>query len=501
MHFSANPKFVLTDPELFGKDAAEDDTDEVFQAYVMDRPESFSFLDSKNYVRIAKALKGEGKSALLRLVRTRLLQQGEPPIIVAVKGKDVSPILDSTNSDLWTREWKKSILSCVAQQIGSQIGMAWTDDAISLVEEAERTGARERNFVSAVFDRLGKSTSIKRSRLPVASIERLVQRWLAREDSVWVFADDIDENFKNTPADRIKVASFFMAVRDLSATIPQLRIRSAIRPNIWELLVQDFEALSKVRQYVEDLRWSEDDIRDLLAARIRGYLRLTRQDDESGKYLPGHNHINNPTYYMALVFEPWVKWGNADRPMHVPLATLSRRRPRWVLELCREAAKLAHSTGKSLIDLSHVNKCLETYGHNRISDTIAEFSSQCPQVGELIQAFSQQNEEYATSELMTLISKRILQALTPVINGRPASTPLEIAHFLYQVDFITAKRNLGDSIYEHHSYADRPHLLRARTNIDDGVRWEISPAFRQALMIRDATGKILRRPPKDKRGR
>lgn len=156
---------------------------------------------------------------------------------------------------------------------------------------------------------------------------------------------------------------------------------------------------------------------------------------------------------------------------------------------------------------------MDTYGQNRISDTIAEFSSQCPQVGELIQAFSQQKEEYATDELLTLITRRALQAMLPTINGKPAHGALEVAHFLYQIDFITAKRKItddrgkkiiddqGNEKYEHLAYANKPQLLKSRTNIDDGVRWEISPAFRQALLLRDSTGRILRRPPKDLRGR
>ena len=57
-------------------------------------------------------------------------------------------------------------------------------------------------------------------------------------------------------------------------------------------------------------------------------------------------------------------------------------------------------------------------------------------------------------------------------------------------------------------YADRIKDARARTGVDDGVRWEVHPVFRQALEIRDPYGQetapreerlrggIIRRRPK-----
>jgi hypothetical protein len=83
--------------------------------------------------------------------------------------------------------------------------------------------------------------------------------------------------------------------------------------------------------------------------------------------------------------------------------------------------------------------------------------------------------------------------------GQPR--PVDVAAFLFQIGFLSARRNLEDGGYEHLTFADKPDLLRARTNLDDGVRWEIHPVFRQALQMRDAQGRSLRLPPTDRRGR
>jgi hypothetical protein len=492
------PRIDLTAAYLFGNDAAEDEEEDIFLGYVVDRPELKAFLDPSNKICIARAFKGEGKSALLRLVQNRLGRGDDPPLILAATGKQLSPEQTAGDTDAWVRDWKRSILQHIARELGARLGTAWSDDAISLVEEAEQAGFKSRNFISAVFDRLkSPSVPIARERAPIANAEKLVQRWAARTDGIWLFVDDVDENFKNDPGHKLKVASFFIAAREMVNAIPQLRVRAAVRPNTWTTLVLEYEALSKVEQYNVDLRWTEPKLRDVLGARVRGYLVRTSQWEEvaSGR-APSADDL------IAMVFQSPVEWGRKTRPVHVPLVTLSRRRPRWLIELAREAAKAAHAAHRNVVNLADITACLESFGKKRIADTVAEFSSQCPQINELIAAFSRQAEEYSTAELVSTIERRVLQALTPSIVGvMGAPRPVEVAAFLFQIGFLSARRNLEGDEYEHLTYVDKPDLLRARTNIDDGVRWEIHPVFRQALQMRDAAGRSLRVVPGDKRGR
>jgi hypothetical protein len=494
------PRIDLRASDLFGNDAAEDESEDVFRGYAVERPELGTLLDSTRKIGIVRAFKGEGKSALLRLVQAHLASGREAPLLVSVSGKQVSPAGTADDTDAWVREWKRALLQVVARELGSQIGMAWGDDAMSLVEEAEQSGFKSRSLVSAIFDRIkSPAVPVQRERPPVASHEKLVQRWAARTDGIWLVVDDVDENFKNTQQQKTKVASFFIAAREIANSIPQIRLRLAVRPNTWTTLAYEFEALSKVEQYNVELRWTEENLRDLLAARVKGYLVRTKQWDALAGTSGG---IPRPEELIGLVFDSPVAWGGNSRPVHVPLVTLSRRRPRWLIELAREAALAAQTARRGKVALADITGCLESFGKKRIADTVAEFSPQCPQVNELIAAFSRQSEEYATADLIETISRRVLQSVTPTIVGvlgEPRA--MDIAAFLFQIGFLSARRNLADGGYEHLSYSDQPDLLRARTNVDDGVRWEIHPVFRQALQLRDATGKSLRVVPADKRGR
>jgi hypothetical protein len=171
------------------------------------------------------------------------------------------------------------------------------------------------------------------------------------------------------------------------------------------------------------------------------------------------------------------------------------------VELAREAADAAVATGHQRILFDDVKVCLEAFGKKRIADAIAEFSPQCEQLNELLAAFSRQAEEYSTADLMRTIDQRILTSVTPKIIGvlgEPRA--IDVAAFLFQIGFLSARRRLPNNEYQHLSYSDQPSLLAARTNIDDGVRWEIHPVFRQALLLRDADGRPIH-TPKNLRGR
>jgi len=144
------------------------------------------------------------------------------------------------------------------------------------------------------------------------------------------------------------------------------------------------------------------------------------------------------------------------------------------VELCKVAAHHAHP--KRYITLDNMLPQLEAFGRRRIEDTIAEFRSQCPEVGELIDGFVDEAEEYETGELLKLIDNKILSHVNPKIVGVPGTVRArDVAAFLFQIGVVFGRENLQDGSYRHLSYAERPSLLDSRTKLDAGLRWEVHP--------------------------
>lgn len=493
------PRIPLTSASLFGNEAAEDEAEETFHSVLVERREAAEFGDAERPILIVSAYKGEGKSALLRALRSKL-SQDPSLVVVGTNGPGATPNITGGDVSSWNRGWKESLFLLIAVHVGAKLGAAWNDDTIALVEEAEKNGFRRRSVFSAIFDRLSPSLdmggalslSAGRERQGPANVEETLRR--IDPDSlseIWLVVDDIDRNFKNTKQERAKIVGFFDAVREMCNAVPQLRVRSSIRPNVYATVKLHFESLSHVRQYMLPIYWSADEIRAMLARRIEGFLQRSNQIHELR--LPASGPERD-LRLIALVFETPVTWGAKTRPIHVPLYTLSAHRPRWVVELCKVAARHAAARRQTQIHLSDITAEMGEFGSNRRADAVAEFGPQCPELSDLIDAFDGQAAEYSTEELFRLVGDRILTKLTPQIAGvagRP--TEADVASFLFEVGLFFGRRDLGNSEYEHVAFAQKPSLFRSKTNADDGLRWEVHPVFRQALGMRSPSGSEYRK--------
>ena len=158
-----------------------------------------------------------------------------------------------------------------------------------------------------------------------------------------------------------------------------------------------------------------------------------------------------------------------------------------MIELAKLAARNAHGN-RGVIEKSDIIDTLTGFGRTRIDDLAAEYASECPQIREIISGFADGAEDYSTAELHTTIQNRVMQGVPVTLASVGAVTrPTQIAAFLYEIGFLTARKET-DQGYEHFTFSDRPDLLHNRTNLDQGMSWEIHPVFRQALGLRTATG-------------
>lgn len=491
----------LSDPTLFGNDVAEDESDAVFDAYFLHRKEIDLFLNPTEKLRVLSAYRGEGKSAILR--RAAELVKKDQAVSVSVLGSALAPH-EEGDALVLARAWKRNILKHLASEIGARIGMAWSDDAMALVELAEQGGFKEQNIVSAIVDRI-RTDKVTRERLPADAdkAEHVLRRHTRPDQACWFFVDDLDENFENTAEVRKRIAAFFSAARDIANKVPGIRIRACIRPNIWTIVRLEEESLSKVDQYVLTVGWDRTQMRALLAKRIEGYLRRVKPDVLSESCpLTG---ASKDERLIEYAFVEQMEWGYnkvTGKPKHrhpwVIISTLSRLRPRWMIELAKVAADAAVADSSRRIELKHITGKLKEFGRKRIFDLSAEYRSLCPNIRDMINAFSGCGEDYPTDVLIDTIKRRILPGI-PMLGSwfKGKASPKDVAALLFEIGFLTARRDLGNSKYEHLSFAEDPELLHSRSNIDKGMSWEIHPVFRQALGLRRADGSIAKGLPLD----
>ena len=285
----------------------------------------------------------------------------------------------------------------------------------------------------------------------------------------------------NTLIKSHSTSALFSACRYLTQDMKGIRFRASMRTDVWPLIRRYDESLDKMEQYVFDILWYQEDFRRLL------YLRIKHQIEKSGGSLPAvPRHVaaqDAEERVLELIFVPKMNWADKMVDTYKVIYTLSYERPRWAIQLCKLAQAAALRKRHELIEKEDIDDVWGEYGTKRIADLVAEHKHQCPQIEELLNGFRGADRLMPRDRLFAWINNRILNHLTPRIEGENRRVPQEVAFFLYRLGFIVA-RSESPAGYEHYRFDQMPDFLSSRTDDDFGVSWEIHPCYREALDIK-----------------
>lgn len=489
----ATPLIRLGDKTLFGNDAGEDEDESVLVSYFVDQPAFSEFLNPETRLQVARGRKGMGKSALLVRFAHELRENAGEPIIVHLVPSSLAAIKEPPQSEsavVLENYWKQVICAAINMELANEIGFAWKDDDIVLVETAELTGFRGQNIVGALVSRMvSKLTlgAIEVANKPktAANHEQLLQRvsQTNSERQVWFLLDDIDTKFQNTSQQQSFVAAFFSAARFLVRNVEGLGIRATVRTDVWGSL-RAAEDLDKFEQYITEIQWSGPQQKEILANRILGYIKRNHPDSEISRNWRIDSHGDA---LIELVFARRMRWGKSTAPSTQILRVLGSGRPRWMAQLCRLAGVEATKVHSRYIGIQEINQVMGEFGRRRLSDLYKEHQHQFADLKRLIESFSNGPRHYSTVDLLARITTNYIKirgaVSIPEVDGHAYRDSWQLAHFIYKCGFISG-HNAADAsldVPEFVSYDARPDLLEVGNNLDDGMTWEIQPAYRRIL--------------------
>lgn len=478
----------LADPELFGNEAGEDEDAAVLDSYFIRKPEFEQFYSVRSRLGFVRSRKGMGKSALLTHTHYQRQLSDEGDLLIYIKASDLlalQTVKGESPAEL-IYGWQQRICTRINLELGATLKLGFTDDSILLIESAELAGFRSRNITGALIDRLkvkGLGTDLERQRTAMGDSQKTLARILDSKDvNVWLFVDDVDATFINSNIERLKTSTFFSACRNLVNSVNGLHIRASVRLDVWSILANHDEALDKCEQYMLDLHWSTEETGRILENKIISYLLRYYPDDR--RFISWKEHQNRDAIRRFIFKEPFI-WAGRPLESFRPIHILSAGRPRWAAQLCKMAGREAFRKNLSLIAMSDVAPVMKAYGGFRIADLYKEHLHQCPQLDSLIEVFSGGKPRFTTSEMLATITQAIRHRGMPVIDGLPAANgSLTVAHFLYRIGFIDARDEQDVTGLGFVKFEDRPNLLTTTVNLDDGLSWEVHPAYRDVLRIR-----------------
>lgn len=463
---------------LFGHEAAEDETIERLKTYYL-KTEVYNSMKSQIPLLILVGHKGVGKSALLKVLSVEDDEENRIPI--TVQPNDIFNLDVSTENFLEKIEtWKNGLSSIIFNKLVTSL-----NSRLSTKKDNNNLFNWIQKFNDVLSGILGKKISDLQSQkiaLSSAEFTLLLKNSIFREKQVVVYLDDLDRGWENTKNDVKNLSAMLNAVRDLSRDMQNLKFRIALRSDVYYAIRTSDETTDKIDGSVIWLSWTNHEILVMLIKRIETFWGYTIDEEELLS-----RRQRDICHYLDSVFEARFQgnghWENA--PMYRVLMSLIRKRPRDLVKLSTLAARKAYANKHSKILTNDLESVFKNYSNDRLTDTSTEYKSELPQVQELLLKMKPSQKELATASPCLFSREQLIKKLEDVLSmsrfvfkdGKEV-TPQNLAAFLYKINFITARKTVGNEIMRVY-YDENQYIYNDFT--DFGYAYEIHPAYRWAL--------------------
>ena len=455
--------------KIFGHEAAENEDITRLKSYYL-KGSTYDQVVNDLPIRILVGHKGIGKSALFRVAMEDERQSKKLSILI--KPDDIDGIADEEKEiNSLIKDWKNGIIEIVSRKALESFGLEYE----GFREKLNKAGGKFINFL--------RTTLQAKDHADLSEADRIIIDQFKQTGNMYIYLDDLDRGWEGRSKDIKRISALLNAIRDLSSDTPQMHFRVSLRSDVYYLVRTSDESTDKIEGSVVWQSWTNHEILALLAKRIDNYHgKETDTSELLNKTQPQlAEHLNG---IMTHRFEGKGHWKNI--PTYRMLMSLIRRRPRDLVKLCTSAAREAISNNKEIIDTDSFNSVFEDYSQSRLQDTINEYRSELPDIERLLLGMKpskrQRNGEspyiYDTEKLLKKIANIQQSGPFKFAGSKTASDRWSLAAFMYKINFITARKEIGE--YIDRKYFEENRYLQNKF-VDFGFEWEIHPAYRWAL--------------------
>ncbi len=458
--------------QIFGSEAAEDENIERLRSYYF-KSKTFEEVNSDLPLRILVGHKGIGKSALFQVAMAE--DEENNNLSILIRPDDIIDLGEDDKDFLKViRSWKNGLTEIIARKALDSIGDVEGDWKNKLSKQ----GGKVLKFLHDSF----KEPTI----VNINPARQSVVTRFSKRQKIYIYIDDLDRGWEGSKEGVRRISALLNAVRDLSNENPGLNFRISLRSDVYFLVRTSDESTDKIEGSVIWYSWTNHEIFVMLVKRVETYFGnevneqslLSMSQDMLSKRL--HNIFEDR-------FEGRGHWNKA--PMHQVILSLLRQRPRDLVKLCSLAARNTRRRRGNTINTKDLEDSFEEYSQGRLQDTVNEYKSELPEIERLLLAMKPSKREkkaslsylFSTDQLLKKIADIQSQGDFRFTSGYIASNK-DLAAFLYKVNFLTARKDLGGHIDR--KYFENNRYLANRF-VDFGYDWEVHPAFRWALQPDD----------------
>jgi hypothetical protein len=458
--------------------------------------------------RLLIGKKGSGKSAFVRVFKSRMLSAGMPVLLLKPNDLDLNDLKPEDSLGQMVKKARVSLLRAIGIGIGTQLnGFLVTGTDSKLATFAVENGAKERDMLQKlhlVLTEIGKSATL----VDFKSITNALQAISAKqiEDAIYqnigktkkaffVLLDDTDQ--LAAPADKThlnRIWAFLLATRTILDDCDGIRMIITLRREVWTRLQRDEagqrDQVDHFRGLVHHLNPTEDHVKAILLRRL-----------ELAKHVLIENHLLNKLDQFSDEFAPFFEGSGVLLPytnIHTSWCDLivkrSRERPRDAIQLVAHLAKWADKSGRQKISENEVPFCLKIYSEERADDIKREADAECPQIKEIIRSFAKieytegsfkANADQIQKHLLLLPNRFGIQLFGQSLNGGRHDHALLLWKYLFDIGFFGARSDDSSQPrgFDHTVAFESLDLIsKERWNDMQKFIWEINPAYRDFLI-------------------
>lgn len=464
--------------KIFGHEAAEDEDIERLKGYYV-KTDMYTAMKSSIPLYILVGHKGVGKSALFKVLSSENVENGD--VAITIQPDDILDVETSQDNFLQRiRDWKEGLSKIIFRELLMSI-------SANCKEPIKNTTMKEwmSRVSKLVSDMFGKQISELRKNYTDITNEELTvlfKNSLFEQKSVTVYLDDLDRGWKNSPNDIANLSAMINAIRDVSRNIKNLKFRVGLRSDVYYAIRTSDETTDKIDGSVLWLKWTNHEILVMLIKRIETFFGH-KVDEEKILKTKQKDFKDSLDAVFESRFNGKGHWENA--PMYRVLTSLIRKRPRDLVKLCTLAARQASANKHNKIMTSDLESVFANYSNDRLTDTGNEYQSEFPKVKELLLKMKPSKQEileghpcrYSRAQLLKKLNNILSMSDFTISDGKKASAE-DLAAFLFKINFITARKEVGNEIQR--VYYDENQYIHNRFT-DFGYEYEIHPAYRWAL--------------------
>lgn len=458
---------------LFGELAAEDEEIVRFKNSFF-KSSTYTKIHNERPLRILVAHKGVGKSALFRMSYEENI--GDNILTLWIRPNDIADLCqvsENENPLSLIEKWKTGLNSRIVELVMQQFQVDTDSD---LVNTAIQKGVK-------LIDKITTIVKGIEDKINIETPKQLIVKKYIENRKVVIYIDDLDRAWEGTTNNIKRIAALLNAVRDLSNESPCLHFRISLRSDVYFLVRTADESTDKIEGNVIWLSWTEHELLIFLAKRVQNYL---------GNKLSENALLKKPQFEIVKFLYPIMeshfmgagKWNN--KPIHYILLSLTRRRPRDLINLCTQASREACDNCHNKISTDDWETTFFRYSQNRLQDTINEHRYELPDIRRLLLGMKPSHNQrklsgshkYTEDQLLRKISGIMQNNKFTFSNGQIA-TEKELLTFMYKINFLVARKDLSDGYIDRKYFEDNNYL--STDHIEFGYDWEVHPAFRWAL--------------------